>query len=66
LEVLAGERDRAGKPPHQIVERLPTLAVPTLILHGAEDEYAPLSWARSAHTLIKGSELQTSRSADSV
>ncbi|MCA1731390.1 MAG: alpha/beta fold hydrolase [Actinobacteria bacterium] len=39
------------------VERLPTLAVPTLILHGAEDGYVPVSWARRAHTLIKDSEL---------
>jgi pimeloyl-ACP methyl ester carboxylesterase len=39
------------------VEKLPTLAVPTLILHGAEDRYVPVSWAQRAHTLIKDSEL---------
>jgi pimeloyl-ACP methyl ester carboxylesterase len=39
------------------VERLPTLAVPTLILHGAEDKYVPVSWARRARTLIEDSEL---------
>jgi pimeloyl-ACP methyl ester carboxylesterase len=39
------------------VDRLPTLAVPTLILHGAEDKYVPAAWARRAHTLIEGSEL---------
>jgi pimeloyl-ACP methyl ester carboxylesterase len=39
------------------VDRLHTLAVPTLILHGAEDGYVPVSWARRAHTLIKDSEL---------
>lgn len=39
------------------VDRLPTLAMPTLILHGAEDRYVPVSWARRAHTLIEGSEL---------
>ena len=40
------------------VDRLPTLAVPTLILHGAEDKYVPVAWARRAHRLIGGSELQ--------
>jgi pimeloyl-ACP methyl ester carboxylesterase len=40
------------------VERLPTLAVPTLILHGAEDKYVPVWWALQAHTLLKDSELQ--------
>ena len=39
------------------VEQLHTLAVPTLIVHGAEDRYVPVSWARRAHTLIKDSEL---------
>jgi len=40
------------------VEKLPTLAVPTLILHGAEDRYVPVAWARRAHTLIEDSELK--------
>ena len=39
------------------VDRLHALTVPTLILHGAEDTYVPVSWARRAHTLIKDSEL---------
>jgi pimeloyl-ACP methyl ester carboxylesterase len=41
------------------VDKLPTLAVPTLILHRAEDKYVPAAWARRgrAHTLIEGSEL---------
>ncbi|MDP8973966.1 MAG: alpha/beta fold hydrolase [Actinomycetota bacterium] len=39
------------------VERLQELAVPTLILHGAEDRYVPVSWAQRAHTLIENSEL---------
>ena len=39
------------------VERLHELAVPTLILHGAEDKYVPVSWARRAHTLIADPEL---------
>jgi pimeloyl-ACP methyl ester carboxylesterase len=39
------------------VNRLHELAVPTLILHGAEDKYVPDSWALRAHTLIKDSEL---------
>jgi pimeloyl-ACP methyl ester carboxylesterase len=39
------------------VDRLPKLAVPTLILHGAEDGYVPVSWARRAHALIEDSEL---------
>ena len=40
------------------VDRLHELAVPTLILHGAEDRYVPVSWARRAHALIEGSELR--------
>ena len=39
------------------VERLQALAMPTLILHGAEDRFIPVSWARRAHTLIENSEL---------
>jgi pimeloyl-ACP methyl ester carboxylesterase len=39
------------------VEKLPTLTVPTLVLHGAEDKFVPVSWARRANTLIKDSEL---------
>jgi len=39
------------------VDNLHTLAVPTLILHGAEDRYVPVSWAQRAHTLIQDSEL---------
>ena len=39
------------------VNRLHELAVPTLILHGAEDKYVPDSWALRAHTLIEDSEL---------
>ena len=39
------------------VDEFHTLDVPTLILHGAEDRYVPVSWARRAHTLIKDSEL---------
>ena len=40
------------------VDRLPTLAVPTLILHGEEDKFVPVSWARRAHTLIEDPELK--------
>jgi pimeloyl-ACP methyl ester carboxylesterase len=40
------------------VDRLHDLAVPTLIMHGAEDRYVPVSWARRAHALIEGSELR--------
>ena len=39
------------------VDKLHTLTVPTLILHGAQDRYVPVSWAQRAHTLIKDSEL---------
>jgi pimeloyl-ACP methyl ester carboxylesterase len=39
------------------LDELHTLAVPTLILHGEEDRYVPVSWARRAHTLIKDSQL---------
>ena len=39
------------------VERLNELAVPTLILHGAEDRFVPVAWARRAHELIEDSEL---------
>jgi pimeloyl-ACP methyl ester carboxylesterase len=40
------------------VDRLHELAAPTLILHGAEGKYVPVSWARRARTLIKDSELR--------
>jgi pimeloyl-ACP methyl ester carboxylesterase len=39
------------------VDRLHTLTVPTLILHGAEDRYVPVSWAQRAHALIRDSGL---------
>jgi pimeloyl-ACP methyl ester carboxylesterase len=39
------------------VDRLHEVAAPTLILHGAEDKYVPVAWARRAHTMIKDSEL---------
>lgn len=39
------------------VDELHTIAMPTLILHGEEDRYVPVSWARRAHMLIKDSEL---------
>ena len=39
------------------VERLHTLTVQTLILHGAEDRYVPVSWARRAQALIRDLEL---------
>ncbi len=39
------------------VERLNELEVPTLILHGAEDRFVPVTWARRAHELIEDSEL---------
>jgi pimeloyl-ACP methyl ester carboxylesterase len=39
------------------VDRLHTLKVPTLILHGADDKYVPVSWAQRAHTLIEDSQL---------
>ena len=39
------------------VDELHTLAVPTLILHGEEDRYVPVSWARRAHRLIRDSTL---------
>ncbi|MBC7264059.1 MAG: alpha/beta fold hydrolase [Chloroflexi bacterium] len=40
------------------VDRLPELAVPTLILHGEKDRLVPVSWAERAHSLISGSELR--------
>ena len=39
------------------VDRLHTLTVPTLILHGADDKYVPVSWSQRAHTLIEDSQL---------
>ncbi len=41
------------------VDRLHRLAVPTLIIHGEEDRFVPVSWAKRAHSLIPGSELVT-------
>ena len=40
------------------VDTLHALAAPTLILHGEQDRYVPVSWARRAHGLIRGSELR--------
>lgn len=39
------------------LDRLHEIRVPTLILHGAEDRLVPVSWAKRAHTLIRGCEL---------
>jgi pimeloyl-ACP methyl ester carboxylesterase len=39
------------------VNRLHEVAMPTLILHGAEDRFVPVSWAKRAHELIEDSEL---------
>jgi pimeloyl-ACP methyl ester carboxylesterase len=39
------------------VDDLPKLAVPTRLLHGAEDEVVPLEWARRAAEQIPESEL---------
>ena len=41
----------------EFADRLHNVAVPTLILHGAEDKLVPVSWAERAHRLIAGSEL---------
>ena len=44
--------------PHtNFVSRLHEAMVPTLIVHGAEDRFVPVAWARRAHQLIEGSEL---------
>ena len=40
------------------VDRLHDLAIPTRILHGAEDDYVPVSWARRGHSLIGDTELR--------
>ena len=45
-------------PRTNFADRLHEVAVPTLILHGAQDKYVPVTWARRAHTLIKDSELK--------
>ncbi len=34
------------------VDRLHEVTVPTLILHGAEDRFVPVAWARRAHQMI--------------
>jgi pimeloyl-ACP methyl ester carboxylesterase len=40
------------------VDRLPTLAVSTLIVHGADDSLLPLAIARRASGLIRNSRLE--------
>ena len=40
------------------VDRLPGLAVPTLILHGADDSLLPVAVAERAHSLIPNSQLE--------
>jgi pimeloyl-ACP methyl ester carboxylesterase len=37
--------------------RLHEITVPTLIVHGAQDQAVPLACARQAHEQIKGSQL---------
>lgn len=56
----AWQRDeiRLGGLRTNFVDRLHELAVPTLILHGAEDGFVPVSWARRAHERIEDSELR--------
>ncbi len=39
------------------MDRLPSLNVPTLIVHGAEDTLVPVACAQQAHDLIPGSQL---------
>jgi pimeloyl-ACP methyl ester carboxylesterase len=39
------------------VDSLQEVEIPTLILHGAEDRFVPVAWARRAHELIVDSEL---------
>jgi pimeloyl-ACP methyl ester carboxylesterase len=53
------QRDEIGLGGYRtnFVNQLHTLAMPTLILHGEEDRYVPVSWARRAHTLIEDSGL---------
>jgi pimeloyl-ACP methyl ester carboxylesterase len=39
------------------LDRLPELAVPTVLIHGANDPAVPVAWAERAHRLIRGSHL---------
>jgi pimeloyl-ACP methyl ester carboxylesterase len=39
------------------LDRLPELACPTLLIHGANDPAVPVAWAERAHGLIRGSQL---------
>ncbi len=42
---------------HGLVERLAEITLPTLILHGANDNFIPVKWAKKAHQLIPGARL---------
>ena len=53
---LAHELDYSGFR-HSLLERLPEITLPTLILHGANDQFIPLQWAKKAHQLLPNSQL---------
>jgi pimeloyl-ACP methyl ester carboxylesterase len=40
------------------LNRLSEIKVPTLIVHGQQDEIAPVKWAERAHTLMKNSKIE--------
>ena len=53
---LAHEMDYWGFR-HVFLGRLAEITLPTLILHGANDQFIPLKWAKKAHQLLPNSKL---------
>ena len=53
---LANEMDYSGFR-HGLVDRLAEITLPTLILHGANDKFIPVRWAKKAHQLMPNSKL---------
>lgn len=49
---------RAGGLRTNYVDRLPDLAVPTLLVHGEDDRFVPAAWAVRAGTLIPDAEVR--------
>jgi pimeloyl-ACP methyl ester carboxylesterase len=51
---LRGQRKEVWKASHQLLRQV---KVPTLILHGRQDEVLPVKHSAQAHALVSGSEL---------
>jgi pimeloyl-ACP methyl ester carboxylesterase len=55
----AFRRQREASRRYDASDRLPEISVPTLILHGKKDRFAPYRLAQEMHTAIQGSQMNT-------